>query len=80
MDKIDKLCAYFLINRSDLLDPRKPPFSSITVKIGHKTTGANELTPEEMSLLDAYRNASDRDKGIVDAVLRPKVHTDEKQA
>ena len=34
---------------------------------------ARELSPEEESLLHAYRNATDRDKSIVDAVLHPKV-------
>ena len=31
------------------------------------------LTPEEAALVEAYRNANDRDKSIVDTVLKPEV-------
>jgi hypothetical protein len=37
-----------------------------------------ELSPEEESLLHAYRNATDRDKSIVDAVLQLKVYDEKK--
>ena len=48
-------------------------------KSGHNTIGMEPLTPEELSLLEAYRKASDRDKGIVDAVLRSMVRTEEEK-
>ena len=31
------------------------------------------LTPEEAALVEAYRNANDRDKSIVDTILKPEV-------
>lgn len=31
------------------------------------------LSPEEKALLEAYRNASDRDKNLVDTILHPSV-------
>lgn len=66
MDKVDKICSFFHINRHDLLESKK-------IQVTATFDTQRVLTAEDISLLEAYHRASDRDKSIVDAVLKPSV-------
>jgi transcriptional regulator with XRE-family HTH domain len=117
MDKIDQICRFFHVERSDLLNTfnyddkdalkkyaRHHPASLHIAeqsaiegnngyvkfepkdkfvydiadnmqKILNAITKENKehppsITPDEQALLDAYRNASERDKNLVDTILR----------
>lgn len=61
---IEKIADFFGVKKSALLE-------SIDVTIAFDTQVT--ITAEEKALLEAYRTASDRDKNIVDAVLKPSV-------
>ena len=72
-----KLAAYFNVTTDYLLGLSDQPQ-------GHQTDSPaaarpqpplqpDTLTPEEASLIQAYRNANDRDKSIVDTILKPEV-------
>lgn len=66
MDKVDKICSFFHIDRHDLLEPKK-------IQVTATFDTQRVITAEDLSLLEAYHRASDRDKNIVDAVLKPSV-------
>jgi transcriptional regulator with XRE-family HTH domain len=117
MDKIDQICRFFHVERSDLLNtfdfddkdtlkkyasshPTSLHYAEHTAiegnngyvkfepkdkfiydiadnmqKILNAITKENmqhppSITPDEQALLDAYRNASERDKNLVDTILR----------
>jgi transcriptional regulator with XRE-family HTH domain len=117
MDKIDQICRFFHVERSDLLNTfnyddkdalkeyasyhpvslHRTEYSAIKdnngyvkfepkekmvydiadsmQKILNAITKENKehppsITPDEQALLDAYRNASERDKNLVDTILR----------
>jgi transcriptional regulator with XRE-family HTH domain len=117
MDKIDAICRFFHVERSDLLntfnyddkdalkkyashhptslhiaeqsaiegnngyvkfEPKEKMVYDIAdsmQKILNAITKENKehppsITPDEQALLDAYRNASERDKNLVDTILR----------
>jgi transcriptional regulator with XRE-family HTH domain len=59
MDKIDKLCSFFMCSRSDLLEKTVDPNNQ------HE-----EFTDHEINMVHAYRIASDDDKQIVDITLK----------
>ena len=63
MDKVDKICAFFHVDRRDLLE---------TMQISVNFDTELIITAEEESLIKAYRTASDRDKNLVDTILKPK--------
>ncbi len=76
IDTLLRLASYFnvstdyLLGRTEYTDKdSNPPSGQLS---------AMELSPEEESLLHAYRNATDRDKSIVDAVLQLKVYDEKK--
>lgn len=61
MDKIDKLCAFFLCKRSDLMEKHESePSESI-----------EDYTPEEKAILAAYRAAPSNAKQVVRLTLEP---------
>jgi transcriptional regulator with XRE-family HTH domain len=117
LDRIDKICLFFHVERSDLLNtfdfddkdtlkkyasshPTSLHYAEHTAiegnngyvkfepkdkfvydiadsmqKILNAITKENKehppsITPDEQALLDAYRNASERDKNLVDTILR----------
>lgn len=55
MDKIDKLCAYFLVKRSDLLEPYSADESKITV----------QLDKEERKLVEGFNSLSADGKNMI---------------
>ncbi len=63
MDKVDKICAFFHVDRRDLLE---------TMQISVNFDTELIIKAEEESLIKAYRTASDRDKNLVDTILKPK--------
>ena len=71
-----KLASYFNVSTDYLLGRTNHTDKDSNPPGGQPS--AMELSPEEESLLHAYRNATDRDKSIVDAVLQLKVYDEKK--
>ncbi len=82
-----KLATYFNVTIDYLLGRTNNP-RSFPKKLPYDITGKSDspaaarpqpplqpdtLTPEEAALVEAYRNANDRDKSIVDTILKPEV-------
>lgn len=65
MDKVDLLCDYFGIRRSDLMEEHNPSNTKSSPE-------APYLTTEETAVVTAYRKADDTRKDIVCDVLRVK--------
>ena len=61
MDKIDKLCAFFLCKRCDLMEKHEPEPSE----------DIEDYSPEEKDILAAYRAAPSNAKQIVRLTLEP---------
>lgn len=59
----------YLLGVSDIPSDKPPKAIQVTATFDTQRV----LTAEDMSLLEAYHRASDRDKNIVDAVLKPSV-------
>ena len=59
MKNIDKLCAFFLCERSDLIEDRST------------SAPDQELSDHDKKMLAAYNAAPDREKAIVDMTLEP---------
>ena len=53
-------------------DPHGSPFTG-QVDGQFLTFAPEPIKPEELALLEAYRKASDRDKNIIDTILKPSV-------
>lgn len=59
----------YLLGVSDIPSDKSPKAIQVTATFDTQRV----LTAEDISLLKAYHRASDRDKNIVDAVLKPSV-------
>lgn len=62
MKKIDELCAYFHVKRSDIMEP-------------HDMTGIDQLTPAEEDLIRKYRGLSSDQRRLLEAMLRTLTET-----
>lgn len=60
----------YVMGESD--NPHGSPFTG-QVDGQFLTFAPEQIKPEELALLEAYRKASDRDKNIIDAILKPSV-------
>lgn len=61
MDKVDKICSIFNINRSDLIEERKP----------HTSMGSKlSATPHEIDMVEKYRTLDPYGKDAVDSILK----------
>ncbi len=75
---VAKLAAYFNVTTDYLLGLSDQPQghqadSPATARQQQPQIQPDTLTPEEAALVEAYRNANDRDKSIVDTILKPEV-------
>ena len=78
---LSKIASYFNVTTDYLLGlsdhphapQQEPPKTSNSSPHHQQPLQPDTLTPEEASLVQAYRNANDRDKSIVDTILKPKV-------
>ena len=81
---LSKIASYFNVTTDYLLglsdhphapqqEPPKTSNSSPHQQQPLQPLQPDTLTPEEASLVQAYRNANDRDKSIVDTILKPEV-------
>ena len=78
---LSKLASYFNVTTDYLLglsdqphaSQQEPPTTSNSSPHQQQPLQPDTLTPEEASLVQAYRNANDRDKSIVDTILKPEV-------
>ncbi len=69
MDKIDKLCAFFLCKRSDLMEKHGPEPSGFV----------EDYTPEEKGIVAAYRVAPSNAKQVVRLTLEPYMPASKKE-
>lgn len=92
MDKIDMLCQYFHVNRSDIMEPRSEPRKSEIMDSKPATVGwyltpetaeiAQEIfqNPELKTLFDTARDASPEDlktvQTMMEALLRKERRED----
>ena len=78
---LSKIASYFNVTTDYLLGlsdqphapQQEPPKTSNSSPHQQQPLQPDTLTPEEASLVQAYRNANDRDKSIVDTILKPEV-------
>jgi len=78
---LSKIASYFNVTTDYLLGlsdhphapQQEPPTTSNSSPHHQQPLQPDTLTPEEASLVQAYRNANDRDKSIVDTILKPEV-------
>lgn len=74
---VAKLAAYFNVTTDYLLglsdQPQGHQADSPAAARPQPPLQPDTLTPEEAALVEAYRNANDRDKSIVDTILKPEV-------
>ena len=78
---VTRLASYFNVTTDYLLGlsdhphapQQEPPKTSNSSPHHQQPLQPDTLTPEEASLVQAYRNANDRDKSIVDTILKPEV-------
>ena len=86
MDKIDMLCSYFHVSRSDIMEPHDPQQSQNTDREDDKmwyldretAELAQELkdNPELRVLLDAARNVKTEDLRVVQATIEALLRKD----
>lgn len=69
--KLKELSALFGVTGDYLLGLTDNPYGSMIG--GPKDKVLRPVSPEEQALLEAYRKASDRDKDIIDTILKPSV-------
>ena len=74
---LSRIAAYFNVTTDYLLglsdQPQGHQADSPAAARPQPPLQPDTLTPEEASLVQAYRNANDRDKSIVDTILKPEV-------
>ena len=80
---VAKLASFFNVSVDYLLGRTDEPGGTGFTRVPSQAASAHQqpsirpdtLTPEEATLIQAYRNANDRDKSIVDTILKPEVRT-----
>ena len=74
---LSKIASYFNVTTDYLLglsdQPQGHQADSLAAARQQPQIQPDTLTPEEAALVEAYRNANDRDKSIVDTILKPEV-------
>lgn len=67
MDKVDKLCTYFHVTRSELLGST----SDTNHDIINSPPASDNLSHQEHNMIDAYRNAPASVQHIINTILKP---------
>ena len=71
MDKVDKLCSFFKIKRSELLEQSPAPFAAQVQN--SPPPSAQTCTPEEADLIQKYKQLDEAERELVDTMI-DKLH------